>query len=1065
MAEQDTVTPLNAGGNALDSEHPWLGLDSFSEHSSAFFYGRDQEVAELARRVQRKLLTVLFGQSGLGKTSILRAGIVPRLRPQGYCPVYVRIDYAADAPAPAAQIKQAILRATAELGDWTRPGSAEAHESLWEFLHHRADVLLDHQGRPLIPLLIFDQFEEIFTLAQADDAGRRRAAEFITELADLVENRPPRALEAELETDELLTEEFDFSRSDYRILIALREDYLAHLEGFKGSMPSITQNRMRLARMKGAQALAAVTLPGGALVSQEVAAAIVRFTAGGADLAHAEVEPSLLSLICRELNTARLAQGRAEISTDLLAGSHASILSQFYARALADQPPGVARLIEDELLTDGGFRENLAEERVRNGFAAAGAAPEALAVLVNRRLLRIEERLDVRRVELTHDVLCEVVRAARASRKERELREQADRQLALQAERERATGKSLRRARQVAAVCTVLTIGAIGSAAFGYVQLRAAQETRATAERSRVEAEKLMDYLLDDFYEELRPIGKTKLQAELAGRTAAYYRDLPPAMRTPDTELHRAFTLQHLATIERAQGRHDDAIVTVNAALAVLEPRVAAGDTAEAVRLRLAAALTEHARNIFRWGERLQANRELARAVALAQPYAKLPQASPQARRIYLTALMQYGYTRMRNGDYAGANQSLRYVRAMLTDDKLSAHPSEAVMYADAGSWLVEVMYTTGHNQEAAALTQESLQIIEQILQNHPGHLDAIRLRERINSINGQGLTDLRKASAALAVINTALHDTEYVARIDPDDGANRDNQAINLGYQARAFFALGQPQAGQQAAQQLLALYQKIEPNPYQSNNLVRFLEHLARNQAELNQLPQLQQTIALQRHYAARAGEAQDNRTYFALDQQRRELQLNLLSGAQPVSAAAIAALIAQTRQLVAAQQKKTAAGPIGLRIALAQLLSVDADAALERDDPERAAASNQEVMEIIGADFPDISDDNWISVYLQRSLALSGVGRHSEALSFARKALRFQRAQIAKGADDQYLRVELAQSLYAAALAQPKAGLPELNEARATLSALPEVMRQYRSVKLCRKRIKALQRERSQ
>ena len=95
-----------------------------------------------------------------------------------------------------------------------------------------------------------------------------------------------------------------------------------------------------------------------------MAAAIVRFVAGGAELANAEVEPSLLSLICRELNDARIAQGRSEISLDLLAGSHASILSNFYERALADQPAAVRRIIEDELLTESGFRENVAEERL-----------------------------------------------------------------------------------------------------------------------------------------------------------------------------------------------------------------------------------------------------------------------------------------------------------------------------------------------------------------------------------------------------------------------------------------------------------------------------------------------------------------------------------------------------------------------------------------------------------------------------------------------------------------------------------------------------------------------------
>src|SRR5207302_5532132 len=188
-----------------------------------------------------------------------------------------------------------------------------------------------------------------------DDAGRKRAAQFLDDLADLVEIRAPKELEAKMENDETAVERFDFTRSDYRILIALREDYLAHLEALKEVMPSITQNRMRLARMTGEQALSAVVKPGGKLVSLEVAEAIVRFIAGGSELRNAEVEPSLLSLICRELNNTRIAQGRALISVDLLAGSHDTILSEFYERALADQPQAVRRFIEDELLTESGF--------------------------------------------------------------------------------------------------------------------------------------------------------------------------------------------------------------------------------------------------------------------------------------------------------------------------------------------------------------------------------------------------------------------------------------------------------------------------------------------------------------------------------------------------------------------------------------------------------------------------------------------------------------------------------------------------------------------------------------
>src|ERR1700691_5718708 len=450
-------SPDTAGGaTAVDARNPWLGLASFTEETREYFYGREAEVAELARRVQRKLLTILFGQSGLGKTSILRAGLVPRLRTQGYCPVYVRIDYGREAPEPADQIKVAIAATARRSGEWTQAGVAVEGESLWEFLHHRDDVLKDEAGKTLIPLLIFDQFEEIFTLAQTDDFGRARAARFIADLSDLVENRPPKEFETRLEEDESAAERFDFARSDYRVLIALREDYLAPLEGLKSAMPSITQNRLRLAPMTGQQALAAVIRPGKRLVSEEVAAAIVRFVAGGAEIANAEVEPSLLSLICRELNDTRVAQRRNAISLDLLAGSHATILSNFYERSLADQPAAVRNIIEDELLTASGFRENVAEERLLSRFEAAGAGPDTLAVLVTRRLLRIEERLDIRRVELTHDVLCSVVRSSRDQRREREAREATERLLSEQRQRELAARRALVRARQVAAACSVL---------------------------------------------------------------------------------------------------------------------------------------------------------------------------------------------------------------------------------------------------------------------------------------------------------------------------------------------------------------------------------------------------------------------------------------------------------------------------------------------------------------------------------------------------------------------------------------------------------------------------------
>jgi hypothetical protein len=111
----------------------------------------------------------------------------------------------------------------------------------------------------------------------------------------------------------------------------------------------------------------------------------------------------------------------------------------------------VRAFIEDELLTDSGYRESIAEERVKKGFVAAGAPAEAVATLIDRRLLRVEERLDVRRVELTHDVLCGVVRASRDVRQAREAKTAAERLLAETQAKEAAGRGALHRARMVAA--------------------------------------------------------------------------------------------------------------------------------------------------------------------------------------------------------------------------------------------------------------------------------------------------------------------------------------------------------------------------------------------------------------------------------------------------------------------------------------------------------------------------------------------------------------------------------------------------------------------------------------
>ncbi|HET6913244.1 MAG TPA: hypothetical protein VFH71_07875 [Rhodanobacteraceae bacterium] len=758
-----------SGTVTVDPENPWLGLFSYSEETRAYFHGRDEEAAELARRVQRKLLTVLFGQSGLGKTSLLRAGLVPRLRNEGYCPVYVRVDYAPESPPPSEQIKQAIFRATADAGHWTRPGSSIEGESLWEFLHHRGDLLRDADGHTLMPLLIFDQFEEIFTLAQADDAGRLRAKQFLEDLADLVENRPPAALEKRLDEDDDAAAQFDFARADYRVLIALREDYLAHLESVKDIMPSITQNRMRLARMNGAQALSAVLKPGGKLVSQEVAEAIVRFVAGGSELGNAEIEPSLLSLVCRELNAARQAQGRKEISADLLAGSRDTILSEFYERALADQPAGVRRVIEDELLTESGYRESLAEERVSKALAAAGAAPDALATLVNRRLLRIEERLDMRRVELTHDVLCSVVLASRNQRHAREAREEAERQLAAQREREAAVHRALLRARTIATVCIVLMLLAIAGAIFGLVNMRRARVAQIEAQNSRSNAEKLVSFLIEDFYSELEPTGRLETLGKLAHMTVGYYDGLPPELVTPQTRIYRAMALVREGAALQSSGNIDAAYKSFDQAQSVFRGLRTAGDHSEPVTYGLALTLeSEGNSTIGNAGGGRGTVAELVEASDLLRPLVYAPNPSRRVRQLYADTLNYLSHSQPLEQGVASCDEARKVLASLgaLSLSDLNATAS----YADTADSEARFLQSLGKIVEAQTLEQQVYDLTLKVLAQRPGDLHALADRSYAAEFLS-ALAAIRHQDAEAAnYANLAAKSGEDEARFNPSD-------------------------------------------------------------------------------------------------------------------------------------------------------------------------------------------------------------------------------------------------------------------------------------------------------
>ena len=1017
-------TPLN--GATVDAQNPWLGLTSFTEETRSFFHGREEEGAELARRVQRKLLTVLFGQSGLGKTSILQAGLVPRLRPDGFCPVYVRLDYHPDAPPPADQIKRAVFRATEAAGSWTQTGSAVTGETLWEFLHHRDDVLKDATGRTLIPILIFDQFEEIFTLAQSDDAGRRRAREFLADLADLVENRPPASLEARIDRDEADAARFDFARADYRILISLREDYLANLEALKSDMPSVTQNRMRLARMTGVQAIAAVRGPAPTLVTEAVAAAIVRFVSGGADLAHAEVEPSLLSLICRELNNTRLARGQAEISADLLAGTRDTILSEFYERAVGDQPEGVRRFIEEELLTESGYRENIALERAQKSLSAAGANPTALDTLVNRRLLRVEERLDIRRIELMHDVLCSVVKASRDVRHEREAKAAVERQLAATRAQEEVTRRSLVRARMVAAVCAVLMVAAAASAVFGYINLRRAraadaqaQASQRLAERARTESEKLIAFLLEDFYEELKPTGRGEIVGKLADKAVAYYDGLPAELMTPQTKIFRGMALMRKASALNDAGQGAEAKAVGRQAQKIFEDLRAAGDHSDEVSTALALAYFSQ----ITLGSIGKTRVDLETATGLLRPIVASGRATRSTKLALADMLQHLAHASKPEEGIVDCEESRKLLAELgaLDQSDLTA----ASIYGDVTDTESRMYLKLGQPAEAERLAAVVSDISEKVLEQRPGDLRA--MKNRYFSANAIGFAaadrhDLAKTEVSYAKATEAA--ANYI-RFNPADTSAWYNYTTALMNQGENALRQGRIAAGTAKLREAVAL------------------EHDPRNKSGVNYFIfnswQTLATIEAQRgnFSAARAAVEESRRTIklfekqSGFDQEVMDLGTSedeLMADAELLAASGDYATL-HTRALALqerlAQIKRVNEGNKQFREDLlreAQFYQVES--ALRIGRVEEAVSTARRVLAQ-----PQIGSLGRIGTELYTAKAqarlgqaLLAAGQRAEALTALSTADAYFRTQMNQGAASTDFRLDFGRILYQLARAQP-------------------------------------------
>ncbi len=357
--ENATLENYASAATRAPSSRPYKFLDYYTEQDVSLFFGRETEVEAICSQIVAHRSFVLHGRSGVGKSSILRAGLMPKLKAQGHLVFVIR-----SFTDPVNQMTTALCDA---LG-------AESEVNL--------DQLIRKVAEGCHVIFFLDQFEEFFLLLTED--ARRHFLDTVRELA--CEDLP------------------------LRLVFALREDLLAEMSQLKAAIPEIFHHEYRLKRLNREQAGAAITGPARAVGCQfqpELAARLLDdiSDAGG-------VDPPQLQIVCDNLYDSREQAGAITFEAYERLGGAQQILAGYLERVLRRFDADDLRLtkrILTALVAEDGRRLVLRATELKKRIGAQGADPPAVNLLIEElvtaRVLRRRRQEGAAWVELAHDFL------------------------------------------------------------------------------------------------------------------------------------------------------------------------------------------------------------------------------------------------------------------------------------------------------------------------------------------------------------------------------------------------------------------------------------------------------------------------------------------------------------------------------------------------------------------------------------------------------------------------------------------------------------------------------------
>ncbi len=480
------------------------GIYNFEKKHKNVFFGRDNDIEKMLTMINVKSLITLNAKSGIGKTSLLEAGVLPRL-PQNFVHLKIRF-YGYNKHNPVSPVKRITneIEKRFEVNDentiLSKINEDEANkDTLW--YKFKTLQLTDKEEKTYI--LVFDQFEELFHYPP------KEIEEFKNQIHELLHIKLPAKY-----TNNLRQKSKQFpdivnrksllglqKKQNLKVIFAVRSDRLSNLNKLSDKLPNIQNNFYELQPLSNEQARQAIENPA-KKESEDFSTKPFTFTEEAIDAIvnkltqerQQPIETTQLQIVCQRIEDIAQEKSRQNKDVEITVADlpkFQDIFFDFYETSVSKtiEKSAVQKFIEDQLIRN---RQRISlDEIICNDYIK----PESLKILTNAHLLRAERNSTGGfSYELSHDTLIEPILVSRKQRveKEEKQRAEAERLEEIRIAKEKAEEERIEREkerkqqRKITKIVGIAAIVSIAFGIFGFINMKKAQNQLKNAVKYQI---------------------------------------------------------------------------------------------------------------------------------------------------------------------------------------------------------------------------------------------------------------------------------------------------------------------------------------------------------------------------------------------------------------------------------------------------------------------------------------------------------------------------------------------------------------------------------------------------